>query len=137
MRKELEGKLIEKYPEIFCQKSLPMSQTAMCWGIETGNGWFGLISALCSCIDNHVKNRPALAVEAVQVKEKYGGLRFYINGGDDFVEGLIEMAETMSYRICDVCGAPGKRSGRGWITTRCDKHFGALGRFNHDGAENE
>lgn len=61
-------------------------------------------------------------VVATQVKEKFGGLRFYYNGGDDKIEAFVTFAEMLSQRTCDVCGAPGKPHGGGWITTRCDNH---------------
>ena len=62
-------------------------------------------------------------VVAVQVKEKFGGLRFYIVGGDDYIRGLIDFAEAMSYDICEVCGEKGHlRNDKPWIRTLCDKH---------------
>ena len=58
-----------------------------------------------------------------QVKEKFGGLRFYIHGGDDVIHGMISMAESMSYRTCEVCGTPGNpNKDGGWITTLCETH---------------
>lgn len=57
-----------------------------------------------------------------QVKEKFGGLRFYVNGGDREVYAMISMAESMSYRTCEVCGSPGKSNSHGWITTLCETH---------------
>lgn len=56
---------------------------------------------------------------ADQVKEKFGGLRFYYHGGDEFCNGVVQMAEAMSTCICEQCGAPGKIGGRGWIKTLC------------------
>ena len=61
-------------------------------------------------------------VVAVQVKEKFGGLRFYTNGCDDAVYAMISMAESMSVRTCEVCGNPGKVRHGGWISTLCDEH---------------
>ena len=61
-------------------------------------------------------------VVASQVKEKYGGLRFYCNGGDDTTDAYVRFAEMLSECTCDVCGAPGKMSDGGWIVTRCDLH---------------
>lgn len=60
---------------------------------------------------------------ATQVKEKYGTLRFYIDGGTDEHYGAIQFAEHMSAVTCEVCGNKGKpnRDG-GWISTRCEKH---------------
>lgn len=61
-------------------------------------------------------------VVAVQVKEKFGGLRFYIDGGDDIVYAMIGMAESMSVVTCETCGSPGRQRSGGWIRTLCDKH---------------
>ena len=63
-----------------------------------------------------------LVPTAVQVKEKFGGLRFYVKGASDKQYELIDFAEQMSYSICDVCGTRGKPNNRGWISTRCKKH---------------
>lgn len=65
---------------------------------------------------------PVEQVIATQIKEKFGGLRFYYNGGDSFIGGVVAMAEEMSYRTCEECGAPGKESTSGWIRTLCDEH---------------
>jgi len=59
--------------------------------------------------------------EVVQVKEKYGGLRFYTNFSDEHLDGMIEYAEGMSTRICEVCGAWATLvEAKGWYTTLCD-----------------
>lgn len=58
-----------------------------------------------------------------QIKEKFGGLRFYIGGGTDAVHGRIRIAESESDRTCDECGAPGEKDySKGWILTRCPEH---------------
>lgn len=60
---------------------------------------------------------------ASQVKEKYGSLRFYVNGATDKQYALIEMAESLSAVTCDVCGAPSHDQPQvGWIKTRCLEH---------------
>ena len=61
-------------------------------------------------------------ITASQVKEKFGGLRFYTNGYTEEVSGMIRMAESMSYRTCEVCGNPGRSNNYGWISTLCDTH---------------
>lgn len=61
-------------------------------------------------------------VVAVQIKEKFGTLRFYYDGGDDFCRGVVSMAEAMSAVTCEVCAAPGKSNDGGWIRTLCDIH---------------
>ncbi len=60
--------------------------------------------------------------KASQVKEKFGTLRFYYEGGDDFIAGVVMMAESMSGNTCEVCGDKGSTGGAGWISTLCDKH---------------
>jgi hypothetical protein len=57
-----------------------------------------------------------------QVKEKFGTLRFYYTGGDEYISGLVAMAESMSGVTCEECGNPGKRVGGGWVTTLCKEH---------------
>lgn len=142
MREELQKKLYQKYPKIFAQKGLPMSETNMCWGITTDDGWYNIIDTLCGCIQHHIdwkncdgkyehmrKHRPPEAdgtwvqvhqVEADQVKEKYGGLRFYYIGGDDHIGGLVSFAESISLKTCETCGAPGRQTKKGWIRTMCN-----------------
>lgn len=57
-----------------------------------------------------------------QVKEKFGGLRFYYSGGDDEISGMVRMAESWASVTCEVCGVPGSTRHGGWIRTLCDKH---------------
>jgi hypothetical protein len=59
-----------------------------------------------------------------QVKEKFGTLRFYYSGGDDYISGLVSMAESMSGVTCETCGKPGTSTGGGWIKTVCVEHGG-------------
>jgi len=65
---------------------------------------------------------------ASQVKEKFGGLRFYVNGATDKHWNYINFAESMSYHTCEECGAPGKRYTDGWHQTLCDIHADMQGR---------
>lgn len=122
MTEENEKKLLEKYPKIFAQRNLPMSQTAMCWGFSCGNGWYNIIDALCANIQGYIDSKEGKVpqVEATQVKEKFGGLRFYTNHIDDYIDGVINMAESMSKRTCESCGNPGQSNDSAWIITLCD-----------------
>jgi hypothetical protein len=66
---------------------------------------------------------PIEQVIAVQVKEKFGGLRFYYNGGDEYIRGAVDMAEMLSLATCDVCGDRGHYNlNNGWVSTRCENH---------------
>lgn len=61
---------------------------------------------------------------AMQVKEKYGTLRFYVSGGDERAQAILEFAEYHSSKVCEICGARGQVRGEGWLTTRCEAHAG-------------
>jgi hypothetical protein len=61
-------------------------------------------------------------IRVEQIKEKFGGLRFYYQGGDDVIDGMVRMAESWAGRTCETCGNKGERRGGGWIRTLCDEH---------------
>jgi len=67
---------------------------------------------------------PITQVTLDQVKEKFGTLRFYYSGGDDYIRGLVSMAESMSGVTCEECGKPGTQTPGGWIKTVCVEHGG-------------
>jgi len=79
-----------------------------------------LIRALNKTINDKLNQFHPVVAE--QVKEKYGTLRFYYRGGDKYVSGLVTMAESMSGRTCEICGAPGRVEQSGWLSCRCDTH---------------
>lgn len=133
--------LYEKYPDLFKDVGGDPRSTCMAWGIECNIGWYDLLSAVCWRIFQHQKNiseRIAVRnkygtendqddldyapVKFDQIKEKHGGLRIYYSGGDQYVRGVVSMAEEMSYKICEVCGNPGNPNKGGWIMTRCNQH---------------
>lgn len=119
MRKELDDLLCALAPKLYAQRNMPASQTCMCWGFP-GDGWFGLL--LEASVALEALN---LRIQAVQVKEKFGTLRFYIGGpdfNDERVQAIVRRAEERSCVECETCGAAGKRRGGGWIQTLCDAH---------------
>lgn len=121
MKNELQKQLFQKYPLIFRQKDLPITQTCMSWGIECSDGWFNLIDKLCENIQKYC-DKEEFQTEATQVKEKYGGLRFYICYGDDRIYDLINKAEKESYNTCENCGSMDNVTQTvGWIVTLCSK----------------
>jgi len=67
------------------------------------------------------KHKNVPQVVALQVKEKLGGLRFYIVGGDDYIDTLIRFAENISYKICETCGAMNENinTTKGRVCTTC------------------
>lgn len=121
MKQELEQQLCEKYPKIFVNRYVDETTSAMCWGFECRDGWYQLINTLCNTIQSYINNSiDVLQVTAVQVKEKFGTLRFYYDGGDDTIHGMVWLAENLSAEICENCGNPGHIIKSGWVQTLCD-----------------
>lgn len=122
MTKDLDDLLVSKYPKIFAQRYKSMEETAMCWGFECGDGWFWLIDKLCESIQNYIDSNHKQQLEATQVKEKYGSLRFYYTGGDKLIEGMIWLAEFLSNSICENCGEHGEnKTINNWLYTLCEE----------------
>jgi hypothetical protein len=118
---EFSKRMEERFPKMFAE---PYG------GFAVGAGWWPIIENLCANVQHHTdwwnKNRETRpVVEQVivnQIKEKFGGLRFYYSGGDDTVAGMVTMAESWADHSCETCGAPGKSREGGWIKTLCDTH---------------
>lgn len=120
MEKELENKLYEKYPKLFRQKDLSMQETCLCWGLECGAGWYWLIDNLCNCIQGYIDANDKSQVEFVQIKEKFGMLRAYIDNADEYTYGMISLAASLSYKTCEMCGSTTDiMHTKGWIKTIC------------------
>jgi len=132
MRKELEQKLVERWPAWFNVGSDPR-QTRIADGFCHGDGWFDILWRLCEDLEPLVaeaERQTGHPFEVLQVKEKLGGLRFYVNHRTDAISERITAAELESLRTCEVCGQPGKRREGNWIRTLCDEH--AAGQEQED-----
>ena len=80
------------------------------------NGWHGIVTKL-------IQDLQAMGWDGklIQIKEKFGGLRFYTKC--DSLHERISEAEVESYATCQKCGKPGKaRNFSGWISTVCEEH---------------
>lgn len=115
MKDELEQKLKEKYPQLL--DSLPY--------FECGDGWYNILSQMCFRIQQNIdrkgKDSPELLdFKFVQIKEKFGGLRAYAQGYDEYAGAIIDMAESMAAVTCENCGSPGKTRNTGWWAVRCE-----------------
>lgn len=134
---EFSHKMEEKYPLMFKRSKYG--------GFAIDEGWWHIVETLCNNIHNHIQwkrncrsnqlrdmragkfisNELIPEVKHIvvqQIKEKFGGLRFYYHGGDEYVHGLVSMAESISLHTCEMCGNVGKPRGGGWIRTLCDYH---------------
>jgi len=115
--------LVIKYPEIFRDRRGNMQETAMCWGFDCGDGWYDILDRLCATLIELSKEAyPPHIPVASQVKEKYGGLRFYLVSGTRAQYDACATAELESEKTCEQCGEPGEIRGRGWFYAACDAH---------------
>lgn len=106
-------------------------------GIDIDEGWHDLVWQLHQDL---VALDPEYTLS--QVKEKFGGLRYYANASNayhieatsdgekwfdsDFIRRIGE-AEAESYRTCEKCGQPGFLRDTRWLRTLCDEHSEGAG----------
>lgn len=69
--------------------------------------------------------------KVLQIKEKFGGLRFYFNQNVDGLEEIVTKYDN-SEKICYFCGEPSTKVIDGWISYRCDEHSGSNWRDFED-----
>jgi hypothetical protein len=134
MKELFVTELYDAYPSLFSLKD-NKNEPIGAYSIECGDGWFDIISSLCFMIAQQERNiegnnkyRIKQGQEPVeyepfrftQIKEKFGGLRVYYYGGNEYTRGLVGMAESWSYNTCEKCGEKGKPDKKGWIMTLCD-----------------
>ena len=117
MKLELQDKLCKEFPILF-----PGTQY-----FECGDGWYNLIWELCYKLTEEITNSwPVVmypSIYVVQVKEKFGRLRFYLSVTDDDLEKIIRDYERYSSRTCEVCGKPAvTKNVNGWLKTMCRRH---------------
>ena len=176
MKRELDEYLCKVYPKMMVNREKPMTETAMCWGFDCGDGWFNILNQLMGNIQNHIDWRerqrevaikfrkmseqlkagdstlfeeefkdminqeyktkrkqeliddplreipePIPQVTLDQVKEKFGTLRFYYQGGDDYIRGMVSLAESLSGVTCESCGNPSEvQNDGGWMRSVCN-----------------
>jgi hypothetical protein len=114
--------LYKKYQHLFTTDN---RRAFAMFGFECGEGWYTIIAQLIDHIDSYIKHKykdQPFDFQIVQIKEKFGGLRFYIDGGDSEIYELIRFAEELSYKTCEYCGSNEDifRS-KGWVITACLK----------------
>lgn len=116
-------KLLDEFR--FFKSTIHNSNTAISvWGFECGDGWFELIWKLSEDLkemNKHIIRTPEDPFQVLQVKEKFGGLRFYTNTASDEMFKRILKAEHDSFSICENCGKEGCLRTEGWAKTLCNE----------------
>lgn len=122
-KKEFEAEMLRLYPNLYKDMYGDMRETCMAWGIEVGPGWWDIIRDLSAKLEAEILKQPEEErqyYKATQIKEKFGGLRWYMSSSTDEMNKLISAAEDQSYKTCEECGQAGEAKGPGWILTLCD-----------------
>src|ERR1700726_3562021 len=102
-------KLIQAPPRLF---GIPFGRPDAAQGYPTcEEGWRDLLERCCARIEAALAEGGALRV--VQIKQKFGALRFYWSGGlpdaaKVKVDEAIALAAARSACTCEICGAEGR-----------------------------
>jgi hypothetical protein len=144
MKSLLQENLLQKFPQFFStdrkiytgedtmndvQELLDQKEMVLPiqFGFECGDGWYMLLEELMESIEWHLDpehqypRKERIPFQINQIKEKFGGLRFYYSGGDDVIRGMVFLAESLSLKICEHCGSTKNvTQTKGWISTLCE-----------------
>ncbi len=130
MNAEHTRQLLIEFPDLFAHGEELGAMHPAVGGFGCADGWFMLLHRLCRRLAELDREQPAgqALLRARQVKQKFGTLRFYLDGGDAAVGLAVNAAEEESARTCERCGGPGElRERRGWFATLCTHDAPAAG----------
>lgn len=98
--------LVAEFPDLFSEA----------FDVWLPTGWYEITRECCDAIQ-----RIDPAARVYQLKEKFGGIRMYMNAVSPQVHTMTDALEHKSFQVCHACGAPAKtRNKGGWLTTSCD-----------------
>ena len=107
MNQLLTDKLFSEFPELFRGRKEPVKGKLMALGFVCGDGWFDIIYNLSKDITDYAKiNNLEPFPKAFEVKQKFGGLVFYlVQPVDNTIYNLTRKAQDASYKVCELCGS--------------------------------
>ena len=117
MTKLLEDIIIKRFRDKFPDESIihDEMQSCLAFGFECGDGWFSIIYESLLLLQDE-------KFTITQVKEKFGSLRIYIDGGNDRVYNVLDFLEKQSEITCELCGGLGSIDwSKSWKQCRCKK----------------
>lgn len=124
----LSDRLVAAFPRLY--RSWQGRDMRQVWhtrqDFECDNGWFELLWQLSAQLEALIAALPNLDQDAygpTNIKEKFGGLRFYMTKLSPEMDRAIRWAEEQSICTCELCGKPGARLKQDeLILTRCAEH---------------
>lgn len=135
MNRDNTQRLSNEFPWLFRGRQETLQTNLMPFGFACGDGWFALIHELCTTLSQLATEEGRTAdnwPKAVQVKEKFGTLRFYADNLSEAMDEAVDRAEERSAQICEVCGKAGRlRTFGGWHTTLCGYHASTTYRMGN------
>lgn len=126
MDKKLAEEIFKKCPILFRQRNAGVDKNLMIFGFECADGWFDIINELSVAAEAIALTLKERGLEehylpsVVQVKEKFGTLRYYIDNATDEIQDLVDDAEEKSAVTCEVCGSIGKLRKNSYLVVLCD-----------------
>jgi len=128
---EFRAAMLARFPVLLAhlaERPRAMSPSIALDGFKRmGPGWRPLLLRLLARLEELRLAMPEPergVVRVVQVKEKLGELRVYVDDGSVAMYEETKTACVESTQICEECGAPGERRAlERWLHTTCDAHI--------------
>ena len=114
MHINLQTYLIKKFPKLYIDN--PDNKRSVDFYFECDDGWFRLILWLSRYLQLYVDKQntwskkypdmyqPIEQIKVIEVKEKFGILRYNVINGNSHTESIIQFAEFISGCICEYTG---------------------------------
>lgn len=123
-----EAELIAAFPMVFVELRRVDGVIVPMQHVNVRAGWYPLLHTLAATVAPYIKHPGDWYID--QIKEKFGGLRFYVTCWHDSdsepgkaITAAIDAAEEASFHICETCGEPGALRNLSWVRTLCDACF--------------
>ena len=105
---DMYTKFKEKYPDLILDENDNQFISFGC-----GMGWGDIIDTMLKRLQPH-------GVKIIQLKEKFGYLRVYLNKDNKETDEIVRIAELDSSKTCEYCGSTEGVSTEGsWLKTLC------------------
>ncbi len=127
MGTKTDSEIMDQFPLLYKDRTKPMSQSLMCFGFEVEDGWLPFLEEMSAKLEKEIEMYVKQTgdsedhARAAQVKSKFAGLRFYMDGNiTEPMENIIKEYEKRSHFVCEECGESGMVRSGGWLKVLCD-----------------